>query len=105
MKIGTILEYMLASFVGLAIISVIVSRQSTTTGVLQAFGAALANILGAIVAPISTGAATAAANSSTANSSTVASSVAAVTAPVSTAAPASVSVSSAAVGSSGTPNT
>lgn len=49
------LEYWLSGFLVVAIVAVIVSKNSTTSGVIQAAGSALSNILGSIVAPISNG--------------------------------------------------
>lgn len=50
----------LAVIVGVAILAVIISRRSTTPAVIQSFGAMLSNVLGSIVAPVSSGAAQAA---------------------------------------------
>lgn len=50
----------LAVIVGVAILAVIISRRSTTPAVIQSFSAMLSNVLGSIVAPVSSGAAQAA---------------------------------------------
>lgn len=50
--LGKSVEYLISGIIVIAIVAVIVSRNSTTPGVLQAFGAAMSKILANIVAPI-----------------------------------------------------
>ena len=52
MDIGKTLNYLFAGFVTVAIISVIVSKNSTTPGVLQSLGVALSTMFASIVAPV-----------------------------------------------------
>lgn len=50
-----IVKYGLTGFIVIAIISVIVSKNSSTPNAIQAFGSALTSVLGSIVAPVSAG--------------------------------------------------
>ena len=62
MDIGKTLNYLFAGFVTVAIISVIVSKNSTTPGVLQSLGVALSTMFASIVAPVANNTAQAAAS-------------------------------------------
>lgn len=86
------LEYLFSGFIAIAIIAVIVSKNSTSATALQSLGAALTNIFAAIVAPISGGTAVAAAAATTAAASNSVGSAtsAGVTAPTVPAAPSGV---------------
>ena len=51
--IGNAILVIVSGIIGLAILSVIVSRQSNTSGVIQAAGSGLGTVIGAAVAPVS----------------------------------------------------
>lgn len=78
MTFGKTLEYILSGLLLVAIISVLVSQNSTTPSAIQALGAAITNIFAAIVAPITTGAAASSA-SNAANGATIAAQTGAAT--------------------------
>jgi hypothetical protein len=50
---GKYLDRYMLLFIGVAIVAVLISKQSNTANVIQSFGAMLTNVLGAIVSPIS----------------------------------------------------
>lgn len=74
--LGKSVEYLISGIIVIAIVAVVVSRNSTTPGVLQSFGSAMTNILAAIVSPITSGSANAAQTNSAQNAGAVAASVA-----------------------------
>jgi hypothetical protein len=65
-----LIQYWLSGFIVIAIIAVIISKQSTTASVLQSLGVSLSNILGAIVKPISSGTAASASSASASTAAT-----------------------------------
>ena len=56
-NISGVVMAVIGSFVGLAVVAVIVGQKAQTPAVIQAGGTALSAIIGAAVAPVSTGAA------------------------------------------------
>lgn len=62
----SLISRVMVAIIGVAALAVIVSRSSTTPAVLQSLGAALSNILGAVVSPVASGAAATASNAAAA---------------------------------------
>lgn len=57
MKAGDIVLTIVTAFIGIAILSVLVSKQSGTSGVIQALSSGLGNIIAAAVSPLRGGSA------------------------------------------------
>jgi cell shape-determining protein MreC len=53
MKFGDSIITVITAIIGVAIISVLVSKQANTSGVLQSAGSAFSQVLGAAVNPVS----------------------------------------------------
>lgn len=50
--VGKTLEYVFAGIIGIAIVAVLVSNNSTTSNLVQSISTALSSILGSVVTPI-----------------------------------------------------